>query len=184
MDFNFKEINDLYLNEIYDLQMSVFQEGYDESLLRYNSKEMLKEVLIKNSYTLGVFHNGQLIAIGILQYYQALLKDAELNILLKNKKFDRYFTVKLIIVKKGYRGFGLQRRMLDKMVEHIIQNIERDKKILFLATVSPKNKYSLNNFIACGYKILALKKMYGGYDRFLVYKEVKSESKIDKAISE
>ena len=128
MDFIFKEINDLYLNEIYDLQMSLFQEGYDENLLRYNSKEMLKKVLIKNSYTLGVFHNGQLIAIGILQYYQALLKDAELNILLKNKKFDRYFTVKLIIVKKGYRGYGLQRRMLDKMVEHIIQNIERDKK--------------------------------------------------------
>ena len=40
------------------------------------------------------------------------------------------------------------------------------------ATVNPENRYSLNNALASGFVIKARREMYGGYDRYLLEKEL------------
>ena len=40
------------------------------------------------------------------------------------------------------------------------------------ATVSPANPYSLSNALACGFTIRARREMYGGFDRYLLAKEL------------
>ena len=39
-------------------------------------------------------------------------------------------------------------------------------------TVSPANPYSLSNALACGFTIRARREMYGGFDRYLLAKEL------------
>ena len=40
------------------------------------------------------------------------------------------------------------------------------------ATVSPENQYSLNNALASGFEIVCRREMYGGYDRYLLEKQL------------
>jgi len=40
------------------------------------------------------------------------------------------------------------------------------------ATVSPANPYSLSNALACRFTIRARREMYGGFDRYLLAKEL------------
>ena len=178
MEFVYKQLDKSYLEKIFEIQDEVFQEGYDENMLRYHTKEILHNALSHDNYSLGAFYRGELAGFIMLQYYDALKMDNEDLVKIKSASVGNINTIYLIIVRKHFRGFGLQRKLLHE-IEKIL-----DKNSVINATVSPSNKYSLDNFLACGYKILSLKKMYGGYDRFLVYKEVKSKFKIDKAISE
>lgn len=44
---------------------------------------------------------------------------------------------------------------------------------LFLATVSPLNLFSINNFLKMGYKKYIDKSVYGGHERTIYYKVIK-----------
>ena len=137
----------------------------DQNILRYHSKEVLKEALSHDNYTLGVFYKQKLIAFIMLQYYDALNMDRNLLKNTEDCKYSEIYTIYLILVKKEYRGHGLQRKMLE-LIENNKQNI------IINATVSPQNSCSLDNFLACGYKILTEMKMYGGFNRLIVYKPI------------
>jgi hypothetical protein len=41
-----------------------------------------------------------------------------------------------------------------------------------VATVSPKNLFSLKNLFACGFIIIARANMYGGHERFILKKKL------------
>ena len=43
----------------------------------------------------------------------------------------------------------------------------------WLATVHPQNRYSLQNFTACSYRVAATRKKYGGLDRHILYKRAR-----------
>ena len=71
------------------------------------------------------------------------------------------------IVHPDYRGNGLQRLMLQAALPLFPGNITH-----IGATVSPENQYSLRNALASGFAIAARREMYGGYDRYLLVKEL------------
>ena len=62
---------------------------------------------------------------------------------------------------------GLQRRMLEAALPLLPESITH-----LGATVSPANPYSLSNALACGFTIRARREMYGGFDRYLLAKEL------------
>lgn len=64
-------------------------------------------------------------------------------------------------------GNGLQRRMLEAALPLLPESITH-----LGATVSPANPYSLSNALACGFTIRARREMYGGFDRYLLAKEL------------
>lgn len=64
-------------------------------------------------------------------------------------------------------GNGLQRRMLEAALPLLPESITH-----LGATVSPANPYSLSNALACGFTIRARREMYGGFDRYLLVKEL------------
>ncbi len=67
----------------------------------------------------------------------------------------------------GLAGNGLQRRMLEAALPLLPESITH-----LGATVSPANPYSLSNALACGFTIRARREMYGGFDRYLLAKEL------------
>ena len=71
------------------------------------------------------------------------------------------------IVHADFRGNGLQRLMLGAALPLFPGRITH-----IGATVSPENQYSLNNALASGFAIVSRREMYGGYDRYLLRKDL------------
>lgn len=64
------------------------------------------------------------------------------------------------------RGNRLQVRLLAAAE----QDLSASPYCHWLATVHPQNRYSLQNFMTCGYRVAATRKKYGGLDRHILYK--------------
>ena len=82
-------------------------------------------------------------------------------------EWDSWANADSAIVCSDWRGNGLQRKMLEAALPLFPAAITH-----LAATVSPENRYSLNNALASGFVIRARREMYGGYDRYLLEKEL------------
>ena len=71
------------------------------------------------------------------------------------------------VVHPDWRGNGLQRAMLEAALPLLPPQITH-----LGATVSPDNSYSLCNAQASGFVIRCRREMYGGYDRYLLEKQL------------
>lgn len=84
-----------------------------------------------------------------------------------NIPYEDVMLVDSIMVKKEFRGNGLQRQILELL--------EKKAKELGLkgmtATIHPENIYSLRNFLGMDYKVLHLAFLHGG-ERLVVFKEL------------
>ena len=78
-----------------------------------------------------------------------------------------WFVTDSAVVHPDWRGNGLQRHMLEAALPLLPESITH-----LGATVSPANPYSLSNALACGFTIRARREMYGGFDRYLLAKEL------------
>lgn len=74
-----------------------------------------------------------------------------------------------VVILPQYRGHRLQYRLIGK-AEEILRK-ETDYTI-WMATVHPDNKYSLENVQAHGYEVVAEALKYGGYRRYVLKKEI------------
>ncbi|MFA5007215.1 MAG: GNAT family N-acetyltransferase [Candidatus Izemoplasmatales bacterium] len=73
-----------------------------------------------------------------------------------------------VFVAPSWRGFGLQRHLLGRFVA-----LARERGIpLLLATVSPENRHSLDNFLAMGFAEVGRGAYYGGYERCVMAKRI------------
>lgn len=70
-----------------------------------------------------------------------------------------------LAVHPYWRGQGLQRALLSAAESKTAEMYR-----YWLATVAPANGVSLRNFYRMGYAVVAQKKKYGGYDRYILLK--------------
>ena len=73
-----------------------------------------------------------------------------------------------VVVRSKFRGHHLQKRMLEEGERQIDNNRYR----YLMATAAPYNKPSLNTFLGSGYRIMKVKKKYGGVARAILLKEI------------
>lgn len=73
-----------------------------------------------------------------------------------------------VVVDSEYRGLGLQQKLMTEG-ERMAKN---RGYVHAMATVYPKNLYSVNNLKALGYEILALAPKYQGWPRYIFYKKL------------
>lgn len=71
------------------------------------------------------------------------------------------FTFDAVFVAPDWRGYGLQRILIDRAAEKAREAGAKQ----ILATVSPDNRHSLANFTSAGYEITATVSKYGGLTR-------------------
>ena len=81
---------------------------------------------------------------------------------------NNYMLIDSIMVKDEYRGYGLQRQMLEFAYERAIE-LKMDGLV---ATIHPDNKYSLDNFIKQNYELLHVLTIHGG-KRNIMIKSIK-----------
>ena len=193
-----RQIDKSFCEQLFQMQEEVFEEKIDKNLLRHNTLENFDEVFDKTNVTLGVFDKNKLVGFGILiiakqnkilpnslVYASTTLPciksewKAKEKISLKLAKNEKIKSttclesfigiVKLIIVKKEYRGHGFQMKILKKFDDFY-------KKFgikCAICSVSPLNFFSLNNFYSNGFRLIYRKNLYDGYDRLILAKNVK-----------
>lgn len=154
------------LQAIIDLNETVYAALSDKSVLRHNSPEMIASCLEEPNVTLGFWDGNLLVAIGMLYVPQCLEEDHfhDLGLLGEYKSANQ----KLFLVREGYRGLGLQRKLI-REVEKIA--LARGYNLL-CTTVAPNNAYSINNFLKEGYIYAKTEEKYGGLVRNLYYKKL------------
>lgn len=166
-DFVFFTCGDEDIDDILNLQSSIFSSIDNQELLRKNTKKMFIECVKKPNITIGVKHKNKLIGLGIL-YIPINIEEDLSNLLIDvdttNKKCANY---KLCMVEKKYRGNNLQ-YILGKKLE--LEAKQQGVNIL-CSTVHPENIYSKNNLIKLGYSYNTTIKKYDNI-RDLFYKNI------------
>lgn len=152
------------LQTVIDLNETVYAALPDKSILRHNSPEMIASCLNEPNVTLGYWEGNLLVAIGMLYVPQCIEEDHFHDLSLQGDY--KSANQKLFLVREGYRGLGLQRKLI-REVERIA--VARGYHLL-CTTVAPNNTFSINNFLKEGYVYAKTEEKYGGLLRNLYYK--------------
>ena len=152
------------LQSVIDLNEAIYSALPDKSILRHNSPEMIASCIEEPNVTLGIWEGDMLIAIGMLYVPQCIEEDHFHDLGLEGEY--KSANQKLFLVREGYRGLGLQRKLICE-VEKIA--MARGYNLL-CTTVAPNNGFSINNFLKEGYVYAKTEAKYGGLMRNLYYK--------------
>lgn len=165
--FLIKKLDSTYIPAMLDLQDEVIGKLDNTDILRKNTIDTLSPCFDPPSLVLGAFCDDLFVAFGILYY----AGDDHENLAYSLDAHDDLYTyanIKVVIVKDGYRGHGLQKTF--------IRDFEKYAKTIgvntLLSTVSPDNMYSCRNLEQCGYISVKRLKKYGGKDRLLYMKNL------------
>ena len=152
------------LQAVIDLNETIYVALPDKTILRHNSPEMIASCLEEPNVTLGIWDGEVLVAVGMLYVPQCMEEDHFHDLGLEGEYHSA--NQKLFLVREGYRGLGLQRKLI-REVEKIAMARGYD---LLCTTVAPNNNYSINNFLKEGYVYAKTEEKYGGLVRNLYYK--------------
>ena len=152
------------LQAVIDLNETIYIALPDKTILRHNSPEMIASCLEEPNVTLGIWDGEILVAVGMLYVPQCIAEDHFHDLELQGEY--KSANQKLFLVREGYRGLGLQRKLI-REVERVA--ILRGYNLL-CTTVAPNNNYSINNFLKEGYVYAKTEEKYGGLMRNLYYK--------------
>ena len=152
------------LQAVIDLNETIYSALPDKSILRHNTPEMIASCLAEPNVTLGIWEDDTLIALGMLYVPQCIEEDHFHDLGLEGEY--KSANQKLFLVREGYRGLGLQRKLI-REVEKVA--IARGYNLL-CTTVAPNNDFSISNFLKEGYVYAKTEEKYGGLVRNLYYK--------------
>lgn len=160
--FLIKKLDSTYISAMLDLQDEVIGKLDNPDILRKNTIDTLSPCFDPPSLVLGAFCDDLFVAFGILYYAGDDRENLAYSLDTRDDLYT-YANIKVVIVKDGYRGHGLQKAF--------IRDFEKYAKTIgvntLLSTVSPDNMYSCRNLEQCGYKSVKRLKKYGGKDRLL-----------------
>lgn len=162
-----KKLNKDSIPVMLEIQEEAFKVLEDPDLLRRNTYETLEVCFNEKSLVLGAYIDGEIAGFGIL--YDAGKDKENLAYSLDDvSDVENYVNVKLTIVRPAFRGKGIQRLLIEKLVEYAAKEGFKGA----CSTVSPKNNFSSNNLTKCGFEAVKTLVKYGGMKRILFYKKL------------
>ena len=155
------------LDAVVDLNETIYAALPDKTVLRHNSPEMIASCLEEPNFTLGYWDCDLLVAIGVLYVPQCIEEDHFHDLDLEGDY--RSANQKLFLVRDGYRGQGLQQKLIRELEKVALSRGYN----LLCTTCAPNNNFSINNFLKEGYIYAKTEEKYGGLVRNLYYKILK-----------
>ena len=122
---------------------------------------------LREDLCIGAYDGERLGAYFILRYCGRSAHNYAAFLGVPREEWEHWANADSAIVHADFRGNGLQRLMLGAALPLFPGRITH-----IGATVSPENQYSLNNALASGFTIVSRREMYGGYDRYLLKKDL------------
>ena len=151
---------------VYRLQNEVRAMMPNPELFMPDTLENIQSYL-EHDLCLGAWDGERLGAYFILRYCGQNEHNYAAFLGIPQAEWDHWANADSAIVHADFRGNGLQRLMLEAALPLFPEKITH-----IGATVSPENQYSLNNALASGFAIVSRREMYGGYDRYLLKKDL------------
>ena len=160
IEFTFKKISSFYKADLLNIQNKIIEEKISNDVFTPPTMKEISESFVKDE-VIGVFDKHKLVAFMIC----VLRDDRERNLSyhIANRFLDDFITIDNVEVDPKYRGFSLEKQLLD-----CVEEIYSEKKLV--AVVSKLNKYSLSNFEKAGYEVIKEIDIYNS-KRLLVIKE-------------
>jgi ribosomal protein S18 acetylase RimI-like enzyme len=134
-----------------------------------DDKEFVNNHIESEGCIIGLWIECRLVAYLIIRYPDRNTDNLGYDLGFEENDLIKVAHIESVAVCPEYRGYGFQRRL----IKYAEKEIKIKKYKYILATVSPSNKYSLENFIKSGYKIGKLVVKYNGNDRYIVVKKTK-----------
>jgi hypothetical protein len=153
------------LEDILGLQTRVYTTISDKNTFVKTTEEELAESLVSD-VCIGAYHLNTLIGFTLMVVNPLSPRNLGAYLEYSRQQCAKCVTYDTTFVDTAYKGYGLQRvfvRLKDKIAVDM-------GSFEALATVSPENGFSLNNLRASGFMIAGKKRMYGGYDRYILRK--------------
>ena len=137
----------------------------------FDDYDFYKNHLVSGGEILGCYVYDTLIAYAVLIFPGFDNENLGYDLLLEKNELLKVAHLDSVAVHPGYRGNKLQ-YILFSLLEKI--SIQKGYKHLY-STVSPSNKYSLNNLLKLGLEIKLEKMKYDGKNRLILYKSLNKE---------
>ena len=154
---------------VFALQNEVRAAMPDPSLFVPDTLENIASY-IRNDLCIGAWQGGRLGGYLIVRFCGCSGHSYAAFMDIPQSEWEHWANADSAIVHADYRGNGLQRLMLEAALPLFPEKITH-----IGATISPENQYSLHNALAAGFAIVTRRKMYGGYDRYLLAKQLRAE---------
>ena len=156
------------IEDIMKLQDRVSHDLINKETYVCSSKEEFEKV-IQNNGLLGYKTEDQkLVALGAYTSHGHDPHNYGYDLEFNEDKLLTVGQIESTIVDPEYRGNGLQK----KLCEALEMIARKEQKNYIMATVSPMNPYSLNNFLKLGYINEKEKLKYGGLRRYILCKKL------------
>lgn len=152
--------------KIYELMKSIYEGLEDKSLFFCDDLDYVKEHICESGFAVKVECEGVIVASIITRFPNECEDNLGRDIGLKDCKLCKVAHLESIVVDEKYRGFGLQ----DKLIKYAEKLVYEKGYKYVMATVSPDNTYSLNNFKKNGFEVVCVKEKYGGLIRAVLVK--------------
>lgn len=157
------------IEDIMKLQDKVSHALPSKELYVCSSKEEFEQVIQNGGCLLGYkTENQKLVALGAYMSYGYNPHNYGYDLEFNEDKLLTVGQIESTIVDPEYRGNGLQK----KLCEALERLAREEQKSYIMATVSPINPYSLNNFLKLGYINKKEKLKYGGLRRYILCKKL------------
>ena len=140
--------------------------GLSKDIFMPSSEEDIRRFFCGGGLAIGVYHGSCLVCLRTLITDKAWAEESFANYGYSPPPGDKTAITGFCIVDKEFRGNNIQ-----FLTYYHLENIIAGNFDSILTTVSPKNIFSLQNVIACGYNITGLINIRGGFLRFILKKE-------------
>ena len=170
--FSIVQIEERNIDDIMVLQDVIVNDLNDSAVFNASPRETLLQNIATKGRMVGIFHEKMLIAYHSVYYPDQQDTDYNLgrDIGLPDSEVRNMANIQNILVHPKWRGnqFGM------KMNEAAIAYLKNNSYRHILATVSPKNIFSINIFCKSGFIIKDLKLKYGDKLRFIYYRDLQA----------
>lgn len=155
------------LSAILELQSKVSASISNKSTFVVTTEDELAESL-NTDICIGMYHEAELIAFTLIITNSYSLRNLGFYIGYSRERCKRCVSYDTTFVHPAYKGYGIQRLFIGLKDAAAISLGAAEA----LATVSPDNDISLKNLISSGFVVVEEKKMYGGFNRYIVRKSL------------
>lgn len=148
-------------------------QGLSSEIFVRSDAEEIKRCISSDGFTLGVWHGEKLVCARTVKTGAQWVNEALEAIGESADPTQTTAVTDYVVVDKEFRGNSIQ--FLSYFLSEALTAMNKDR---IVSTVAPKNIFSLQNIMRCGFYIVGLKQLYGGYWRYVTEKRLRSSQPV------
>lgn len=152
--------------KIHNIMEQIDMEIDTEDIFVKDTKEFIENHVESEGFIVKVSRDNEIIAFLIARFPAKAKDNLGRDVDMDFKELNKVAHIESLAVVPKHRG----RRLGHKMIKFADKMIKNQGLLYSMATVSPRNKHSLINFLKHDYEVIELKNKYSGVKRLILIK--------------